>query len=40
MWQDLDLAWQRAFELAWESYRNNTIPIGAVIMNANGEIVS
>lgn len=26
--------------MAWDSYRNNTIPIGAVIVSASGEIVS
>lgn len=40
MWHHLSKPWQRAFELAWESYKNNTIPIGAVITNSNGEIIS
>jgi len=40
MWRDLDKPWQRAFELAWESYRNDTIPIGAIIINNTGEIIA
>jgi tRNA(adenine34) deaminase len=40
MWKDLSEIWRETFKLAWESYRKNTIPIGAVIVNAKGEIVS
>lgn len=40
MWEDLSLPWKRAFELAWESYKNNTIPIGAVITDASENIIS
>lgn len=39
MWNNLNKPWQRAFELAWESYKNDTIPIGAVIADSNGEII-
>lgn len=40
MWENLSSPWQRSFELAWESYKNNTIPIGAVITDARGNIIS
>lgn len=40
MWKDLSEIWRETFRLAWESYRKNTIPIGAVIVDAKGEIVS
>lgn len=40
MWKDLDKPWQEAIDLAWEAYKNGTIPIGAVIVNEDGEIIS
>ncbi|GFZ30563.1 hypothetical protein CSC2_10890 [Clostridium zeae] len=40
MWRDLNYAWQEAFSLAWESFKKNTIPIGAVIVDENGKIIS
>lgn len=40
MWMDLDNIWQEAFSLAWESFKRNTIPIGAVIVNEEGNIIS
>ena len=40
MWDLLDKGWQTAFELAWNSYLKGTIPIGAVIQDETGEIVS
>ncbi len=40
MWDNLSIPWKRAFELAWESYKKGTIPIGTVITNRNGEIIS
>lgn len=40
MWQDLERPWQVAFEMAWEAYRGGTIPIGAVITDAEGNVVS
>lgn len=33
-------AWQAAFGQAWEGYKRGCTPIGAAIVNANGEIVS
>ncbi|MCB2288949.1 nucleoside deaminase [Clostridium sp. CS001] len=40
MWSDLNGIWKEAFSLAWESYSKNTIPIGAVIVDLQGNIVS
>ncbi|WP_139906135.1 nucleoside deaminase [Clostridium thermarum] len=40
MWNDLNEIWKEAFSLAWESYRRNSIPIGAVIVDSQGNIVS
>ncbi|MBK1809267.1 nucleoside deaminase [Clostridium sp. YIM B02505] len=40
MWKDLNYAWQEAFSLAWESFKKNTIPIGAVIVDENEKIIS
>lgn len=40
MWKDLEKPWQIAFEMAWEAYKRGTIPIGAVIINEEGDIIS
>lgn len=40
MWQSLQKPWQEAISLAWEAYKKGTIPIGAVIVNKDGEIIS
>lgn len=40
MWCDLNNIWKESFSLAWESYKNNTIPIGAVIVDDEGDIIS
>ncbi|MBO8161965.1 MAG: nucleoside deaminase [Thermosipho sp. (in: Bacteria)] len=40
MWKDLNKYWQEAFKLAWESYKKDTIPIGAVIVDSKGNIIS
>lgn len=39
-WNQLDSGWQSAFHAAWEAYLKNTIPIGAVIQNEKGIVVS
>lgn len=39
MWNDLSKAWQTAFLAGWESFKNDSIPIGAVICDENGEII-
>jgi tRNA(Arg) A34 adenosine deaminase TadA/ribosomal protein S18 acetylase RimI-like enzyme len=40
MWSSLSAPWQACFEEAWEAYRAGSIPIGAVLVNPDGEIVS
>ncbi|MCL2702228.1 MAG: nucleoside deaminase [Defluviitaleaceae bacterium] len=40
MWDSIGKAWQAAFELAWEAFVNGSLPIGAVIVNESGEIIS
>ncbi len=40
MWENLSPPWQAALEMAWEAYCAGTIPIGAVVADANGNIVS
>lgn len=40
MWENLDKPWQEALEMAWEAYGKGTIPIGCVIVNKQGEIIS
>ncbi len=40
MWNRLDKPWQEAIALAWEAYKNHTIPIGAVILDKDGNLVS
>lgn len=40
MWNELSNIWKEAFSLAWESFKKNTIPIGAVITNEQGNIIS
>lgn len=39
-WSDLEKPWQVCFELGWESLKKGSIPIGAVITNEKGEIIS
>jgi tRNA(Arg) A34 adenosine deaminase TadA len=39
-WQELDGAWRASFELAWEAYGAGTIPVGSVVVAADGEIVA
>lgn len=38
-WRELDPAWRAAFELAWEAYAADTIPVGAVVTRG-GEILA
>lgn len=40
MWSDLSRPWQQCFELAWEAYCEDCIPIGAVVTDADGNILS
>jgi tRNA(adenine34) deaminase len=40
MWSDLIPPWQACFKLAWEAYCDECVPIGAVVTNAGGQIIS
>ena len=40
MWANLDKPWQVCFELGWRSFKKGSIPIGAVVVNENGEGIS
>ena len=40
MWDTLEPPWQAALEMAWEAYCAGTIPIGAVVADADGRIVA
>ena len=40
MWENLSLPWQAALEMAWEAYCAGTVPIGAVIADEDGNIVT
>jgi tRNA(adenine34) deaminase len=40
LWESLSPPWQAALEMAWEAYCANTIPIGAVVADKHGNIVS
>lgn len=40
MWEDLSNPWKICFEEAWEAYCNGSIPIGAVIVTREGEVIS
>jgi tRNA(adenine34) deaminase len=40
MWSDLLKPWQVCLELAWEAYCDDCIPIGAVVTDSGGKIIS
>jgi len=40
MWETLSTPWQGALEMAWEAYCAGTIPIGAVVANADGKVLA
>ncbi|HOQ76499.1 MAG TPA: nucleoside deaminase [Thermoclostridium sp.] len=39
-WNDLDIPWQVCFDLEWESFKKGSVPIGAVITDERGYIIS
>lgn len=39
-WRELGDAWRVAFELAWEAYTVPTVPVGAVVVDGDGRLVS
>ena len=40
MWSSINQAWKTAFELGWEAFSKGNIPIGAVITDEDGNIIS
>lgn len=40
MWKKISEPWKACFEEVWEAYCNGSIPIGAVIVSNEGEIIS
>jgi tRNA(adenine34) deaminase len=39
-WDGLAQPWQRCLSLAWEAYGAGTIPVGAVVVDGSGELVT
>ncbi len=39
-WDSLDRNFRRCLELAWKSYRQGSIPVGAVLTDGTGSIVA
>ena len=40
MWMSLSAAWQVCFEEAWRAYCAGSVPIGAVVTDADGQVLS
>jgi tRNA(adenine34) deaminase len=40
LWTDAEPAWRDCFELAWESFRAGSVPVGAVLTGPTGAIVA
>lgn len=40
MWDSIEKPWQIAFEQGWEALKNGSIPIGAVITDEYGNVIS
>ena len=40
MWENLSLLWQACLEQAWEAYCDDCYPIGAVVTDENGKILT
>jgi len=40
MWKTLSRPWQVTLEMAWEAYCDDCLPIGAVVTDAEGQIIS
>jgi tRNA(Arg) A34 adenosine deaminase TadA len=39
-WATLDAPWREAFQLAWEAFGAGTIPVGAVVVDESGTVVT
>ena len=40
LWEHLPVPWRACVELAWEAYRAGSLPIGAVVADAEGKVLS
>ncbi|HBG01422.1 MAG TPA: hypothetical protein DDW87_07615, partial [Firmicutes bacterium] len=40
MWRSVDAYWQETLGLAWEAFREGNVPVGSIIVDAEGGIVS
>ena len=40
MWQTLSEPWRACVELAWEAYRAGSLPIGAIVADAEGRVLA
>ena len=39
-WAKLDVPWREAFQLAWEAFGAESIPVGAVVVDEKGSVVA
>lgn len=39
-WEELEHVWQKCFELGWQSFKEGSLPFGAVIADKEGNILS
>ncbi|KGX91423.1 nucleoside deaminase [Pontibacillus marinus] len=39
-WNEISTNWQRCFELAWETMKDGSKPIAALVIDENGEIIA
>jgi tRNA(Arg) A34 adenosine deaminase TadA len=40
VWGGVEEAWREAFDLAWEAFAAGTIPVGAVVVDADGTVLA
>lgn len=39
-WENIELPWRLTLELAWDSFKNNSLPIAALIVDTEGKVIS
>lgn len=39
-WAEIPIEWRKCFEIAWESFQEGARPIGAIVVNGQGKIIS
>ena len=39
-WENIETPWQLTLELAWESFKNGSLPIAALIVNLEGDVIT